>query len=200
MAQKKVKTKKKKRKMGRPSKFSKARPLIIRGIELGLSYNNAAISAGITATTFYNWLEKGEAEKKGTFNDFLDDIKKAEAKGELALLKIIDDAANGAGTVTEIKEVLTVAQDGSTTVIKREVTTKEIKGVWQAAAWRLERRNPDRYGRKVKVDHSWEDQLLKLVTSGTATVDEIIEEFGEPARELFESASIDVIEAGNSKA
>ena len=33
------------------------------------------------------------------------------------------------------------------------ITMAAMKGIWQAAAWRLERKHPDRWGRRDKIEH-----------------------------------------------
>jgi hypothetical protein len=77
---------------------------------------------GVSHTTYYTWLKKGEAWKEGDdplYLEFLESIKKGEAEGEQELLGIIKTAA---------------------------------KRNWTAAAWMLERMHPDRYGRKEQID------------------------------------------------
>jgi predicted transcriptional regulator len=96
------------------------RKALLNGIRLGMSYEKAAIFAGITYQTFKTWMDKGKVANKGQYREFYDELKKADAEGEAACIQKIQKAA----------------QDGT----------------WQAAAWILERRHPEDWGRKDKVD------------------------------------------------
>lgn len=66
---------------------------ILQGIKQGLTQERSAIAAGITERTFYNWIERGEKDTSGIFFQLFQDLKKAEAEGELNLLKTIQDAS-----------------------------------------------------------------------------------------------------------
>lgn len=91
----------------------------------GNYYKTAALSVGISEATFYNWKKRGEEVKSGKYLEFLELLKKAEAKSEAKYLGVIKDAAND--------------------------------GTWQASAWWLERRYPDRWGKKDKHELTGKD-------------------------------------------
>jgi hypothetical protein len=108
--------------VGRPSKLTeKTKEKLLFAIQEGLRYCDCCVLAGITFSTFRNWMIKGEEQaEKGEgdeFLDFFESVKRAEIEAELKLLK-------------------------------------KIKGdpSWQPAAWILERRYPDRYGRRERLD------------------------------------------------
>ncbi len=112
--------------MPRPTKLTdRVKKNIISAIRAGLSYERAALFAGISESTFYNWKERGEREGEGIYFEFLEDLKKAEIEGEVRNLAIISKAA---------------------------------EKQWQAAAWLLERRYPDLWGR-VDVKHTGKIEL-----------------------------------------
>lgn len=48
-------------------------------IKRGMPLTKAALLAGITATTFYNWYNKGKKAKSGKFKKFYDQIEEAKA-------------------------------------------------------------------------------------------------------------------------
>lgn len=74
-----------------------------------------------------------------------------------------------------------------------EIVKAARDGTWQAAAWLLERRYPDRWARVQKVEVSWRDQIMELIIAGTISKDDVIEELGDQlASELFESAGVSV--------
>jgi len=65
------------------------------------------------------------------------------------------------------------------------------EGTWQAAAWLLERRHPERWARVQKIEIDWKQKVIMLLKDGMVTQDEVIEEFGDSlAQELFNSAGI----------
>jgi len=80
--------------------------------------------AGIGVSTFYGWLERGEADQEaGTpsaFLEFSEAVHRARAEGEAMLLQQI-----------------------------RQAAPKD----WRAAAWILERTMPAKYGRRAEIKH-----------------------------------------------
>lgn len=89
-------------------------------ITLGMPLKFAAEAAGISESTFYEWMNKGEHEKKGQFSEFSEYIKRCQSQAVQLHLKLITKAAT--------------------------------EGSWQASAWILERRHPEEFGRKDKLD------------------------------------------------
>jgi transposase len=88
---------------------------IASALSEGLTFESACECGGVSKQTGYDWLKRGEAGEE-PFLTFSDAVKKAQALGEYALVRTIQDA-----------------------------TVKH----WQAAAWLLERRFPERWGRRV---------------------------------------------------
>jgi transposase len=115
--------------MGRPTKLNEqTHEAIVTAVRAGNYVETAAAAAGITATTFYRWMERGEADiendAQSPFRDFREAVEKAKAESEKIDLDLIAKAAG--------------------------------EGNWQAAAWRLERRFKDKWGRndKMKIEHA----------------------------------------------
>lgn len=81
-------------------------------------------AAGISVSTFYAWMERGEAgEEAGTqsaFLEFSEAVHRSRAEGEAMLLQQI-----------------------------RQAAPKD----WRAAAWILERTMPAKYGRRAEIKH-----------------------------------------------
>lgn len=116
---------------GRKSKLTQE--LIDEAVKLikAGNYNETVCQfLGIHKSTWYKWLQEGEAAKSGLKREFFDSIKKAESHSEIRNVQVIQKAA----------------QDGN----------------WQAAMTYLERKFPDKWGRKDKissdVNHSGEIQ------------------------------------------
>lgn len=92
-------------------------------------------------------MDRGQEEEDGIYADFVVTAKKAKASAEMRAISVIRKAFSG----YNVKTVKTVTKpDGS---FETTVTTgREFH--WQAAAWWLERRNPDRWGKKDRVEVS----------------------------------------------
>jgi len=104
---------------GRPSKLTpEVKARLVQAIEAGNYYEAACGYAGITYTTFRNWMIKGENAKSGTYREFFEAITRAE-------------------TVAEVRMVAQWQQ--------------HMPEDYRAIRDFLERRFPERWGRKDKV-------------------------------------------------
>jgi transposase len=104
---------------GRRSKLTaEVQEKIVRVIRAGNYAYIAAEYAGIGQSTFYRWLEQGEAQTTGPYRDFREAVKAAEREAE-------------------IRAVATVQQ--------------HMGKSWQAAMTYLERKFPQRWGRRLDV-------------------------------------------------
>ena len=112
--------------LGRPSKLTpELQDSIVKAIQAGNYAQVAARHAGIGETTFYRWLQQGqadaEANRKTSFRDFWEAVKKAESAAEVRAVVILQRA---------------------------------MPNSWQAAMTYLERRYPARWGRRERFEHS----------------------------------------------
>ena len=104
---------------GRRSKLTaEVQEKIVRVIRAGNYAYIAAEYAGIGQSTFYRWLEQGEAQTTGPYRDFREAVKAAEREAE-------------------IRAVATVQQ--------------HMGKSWQPAMTYLERKFPQRWGRRLDV-------------------------------------------------
>ena len=104
---------------GRPTKLTpEVQDIIVDGINAGLTLRLTCARAGVGRTTFYDWLEKGEAAKSGALMEFSDAVSRAKADSALRLVSQI---------------------------------TLQAPTDWRAAAFLLERRFPDDYGKRSEV-------------------------------------------------
>lgn len=122
------------RKVGRPSMFTEERRnKIIEYLTAGNYIDTACAAAGISTTTYYNWMERGKNERdritatssdplpdEAPYLEFVASIERAHADAEARNVAIIQKAA--------------------------------ITGTWQAAAWWLERTRPKKYARMEKAE------------------------------------------------
>ncbi len=91
---------------------------IVKRIRAGNYIRVACQAVGISHTTYFDWLKKGE-EDKSPYAEFLDAVKKAESEAHVEYVAIVASHA-----------------------------PKQ----WQAAAWWLERRFPELWGRRDRLD------------------------------------------------
>ena len=120
--------------MPRPRKLTKKlQAKIVAAIEAGNYPETAAVINGITGTTFYNYMKKGRESKtkRGVYFEFFEAVKKAERYAEAYFLQHIREAAEG---------------------------NEDSKPSWTAAAWYLERKYPEKWGRNERINIKGEMQ------------------------------------------
>jgi len=116
---------------------------IIQAILQGAYIETAAALAGVNKTTFYDWLKKGARAKRGTYHDFNRAVEEALAQSEADDLAVIEKAGRG----YETRRTKVVRSENGTVETTIETATRFD---WQASAWRLERRFPERWGRSAR--------------------------------------------------
>lgn len=80
--------------MARPDKLTpEAHKAIIDALSIGCTRKDSAESAGISYVTFLNWLETGQASKRGRFFEFLNAVTIAEAEARKKYTSTIARAA-----------------------------------------------------------------------------------------------------------
>jgi transposase len=124
--------------MARPTKFTpQVQARILDAIALGLTYEQAATSAGVHEESFRKFRLRNA--------EFVGALKKAEIDGMTARLERIQMAA---------------VRDGA----------------WQADAWWLERRYPDQWGKRERVDvnHTGSVDVRLAVRQMQAALDEVL--------------------------
>ncbi len=150
--------------MARPTKLTPdVQTKICTAIQAGNYIETASAFAGINKSTLYEWLKRGGDElarvakdarfrvlaSETIFVEFSNAVEEALAQSELHDVLIIQRAASGYDVLVT-KEVLD--KDGNVKVLK----TNSHEFDWRASAWRLERKFPDRWGRREKVEVSGE--------------------------------------------
>ena len=127
--------------------------IIVEALKTGNTRTGAAQLAGINIATFYRWLERGEQDaqhqRPSPYREFREAVARAEAQARQHLLE----------------RVLAHAEDRID-----PTTNKLLRGDWRAAAWLLERRWPDEFGERQRIDATitpiqprWEDpQVAEL--------------------------------------
>ncbi len=103
--------------------------------------------AGISTTSFYSWMKKGLDEDNRPYYKFRKKIMRIQAENEMEALDVIRAAAAGGRSIVETKVVVGQAKGHEITRVKKVSTPS-----WQAAAWFLERRHREEYGRNTPDD------------------------------------------------
>lgn len=148
-------------KAGRPTKISKS--LIdefARVIKAGNYIETAAAYVGISKNTVYDWLRRGAREKER-----LEKNPRAKPKKSEAPFVEFSDAVEKALAAAEIRDVMLIGKAAETQ--------------WQAAAWRLERKFPDRWGRKERLEVAAEVDISSYVNALSAAADEVWNDDGD---------------------
>lgn len=121
---------------GRPPEISRELiDYIARLVRIGNYIDVACAAAGISRQTYYNWAKRGHREKKRVAADARRSIRQDEA-----LYVNFVDTIEKAVAESEARDVLTVHKASQTN--------------WQAAAWKLERKNVGRWGRRSAIEVS----------------------------------------------
>lgn len=61
---------------------------ICDALSIGVPRNTAAQAGGITERTFYNWMERGEAGRRGRFVQFFQAVQAAENQAEITAMAV----------------------------------------------------------------------------------------------------------------
>lgn len=105
--------------------------MLITAIGLGAPRYVAAIKAGLDEKTLRNWLDRGETDEDGN---------------------PVDVRPNAEEFVEFRQEFLKAEAEAEQLMVDAIRCNPD----WKASAWMLERRHPDRWGQKQKLEHSGE--------------------------------------------
>ena len=139
------------------------RALFLEKIGLGMSVAKACGAVRIRESTYYNYVQKAndEKNKNSFYMEFMEDVKKAESTFAERASRVIHKAAVGHDVTTTKTVVKELAGGGK---ITETTTTMHREYHWQAAAWLLERRLPDEYGRRFDLDGNEATEVRIIVT------------------------------------
>src|SRR4051794_22477989 len=81
--------------MARPTKLTVAvRDRLVAAIRAGNYADAACLSAGISSSTYYRWLERGEREPAGIYHELWEAVRQAEGEAEVFAVAILRRAMN----------------------------------------------------------------------------------------------------------
>lgn len=143
---------------GSPTKLTKwASTTICEAIRLGNFKYVAAHMVGIGESTLKTWIQKGEGTwtdsrsgkqpaAKEPYKRFALDFRDAECEAEARAVALLEEAAAGMLEV-EKEEWYETNKEGERRLV-RDKTIERRKKDWHAAAFLLERRSAERWGRR----------------------------------------------------
>lgn len=116
--------------VGRPVKINPTiQAELVKMIQAGNYMETAAAFVGISISTMRDWIRRGEREAQR----FIDDARARPIKSETPFMEF-SAAIKKAQAAAEIRDVIIIGD--------------AARESWQAAAWRLERKYPEKWGRK----------------------------------------------------
>ncbi len=139
--------------MARPTKLT---PEVIEEIcnwlKLGYYQEDAATMAGISASTYYDWMKKG------------DDAQKALESGDSSSLPATQegDEVEVVNMFQEFSEAVKKARAEAEGAHIRNIRKAADNGNWQASAWWLERSFPQKWGKRSTLDLRDKDEVVQF--------------------------------------
>lgn len=143
---------------GRPTRLTPSvEKKVIKALKDGNYIETAAALAGISKSSIYEWLKRGAREIQR-----LEDNPRARLKKEEEPFVRFSDAVEKAQAMAEARDLSLIGQ--------------AAEGDWKAAAWRLERKFPDKWGRKdrlaAELEHSGDVGLDLVISYGSEDGDD----------------------------
>jgi len=147
----------------KPWKLTEAtKEKITSAIRAGAYIETAAAHAGISKQTLYTWLKAGARDiEKGLHTDesaFSRALETAISDAELRDIATVAQFANGYPVERVVTKVMVNVLGNE--ISRETVTERKIERAWQAAAWRLERRFPGKWGRRLEINHDGHESLV----------------------------------------
>lgn len=138
---------------------------IVNALRAGAYFEQACSAAAVHKETAYGWLRiagKARIRARGdldsiddTLTDheracltFSDSVAEAESSWEVGALALLERLARGG--IAQVKTVVKVDTKGK--VLETTTTTEHSLPSAQVLEWRLERRFPQRYGRRISIE------------------------------------------------
>lgn len=152
---------------------------VLKGIRLGMSYKDSALTAGISEGAWHKWLAKGRKGIK-PFNELVDRCAKAVEEAKRVNLGLVNMTARPGQKSTKT----TTEYDKDGNLIKTVTVTEDVLPNLRAVTWLLERRHPKEFGPKQEValsngENPFEVNLFSQALVGAGNPEEAIEGEGE---------------------
>jgi hypothetical protein len=127
-------------KVGRPALLDDpvTRQKLFNAIKIGAHIETAIAFASINKASFYAYCRKGRKHPDSAEGQFVNELEKAISEAELRDLQALDKHSLGGTITVQVKD-----EFGN-----ERTEYHVVKSDWRAAAWRLGRKYPDRWGLK----------------------------------------------------
>jgi len=138
--------------MARPTKLTyKLIEDISNWLKMGYYQEDAAVMVGISPSTYYEWMKKGEKVTEEA------DKKMLESGEEVKNDIVLDDDIEILDIFQEFSEAVKKARAEAEGAHIRNIRRASDNGVWQASAWWLERSFPKKWGKRSTLEIGGED-------------------------------------------
>lgn len=140
-------------------------------IKVGNYVEVAAALNGISKQCLYKWFKKGQSGK-GLYGKLVDVVQQSISYSEARDVAVVDKEAQGRNA--EYDE-------------KGKLLRESMPVNWKAAAWRLERKHPDRWGRREQVKLFDSSESEEFTAKGSHdSIMELIDHYNKKAKEAGE--------------
>lgn len=135
---------------------------ICSALRNGCYVETAVAYCGISKNTFYRWLRLANTDDSNTlYKELSHAIEIAFAQSEMRDIEVINKSAQGSPDILVYDDEGNILLDSKGNPI---ISEYGLPPNWKAAAWRLERRNPSRWGKQCQVELSHnEDNKIEIV-------------------------------------
>lgn len=138
--------------------------IIYEGIRIGLPFTRACILAGLDAKAPSLFRKYGENPKNRKFFDFICRCDRIAAEREMEALNVIRLASKGGQEFEESK--IKIGPRGTETTS----VTKVMLPQWQAAAWYVERRDKEFFGREASESNKTPEEFAEEIRQASIEV------------------------------
>ena len=152
---------------------------IVTALGAGSYFEQACACAGVHRETAYEWLrvaarlrirardEETRSDRERWCVELSDAVERAEAQWELSTVTSLDTLGGGGVLHT----VETVKTDADRTLIEKTVRSSRALPDARVLMWRLERRFPEQYGRRIEPHPPTAEHVLSLDERASALLE-----------------------------
>lgn len=174
---------------------------IVKLLKAGVTVTDACAHVGISTSTFYDWLGRGEAGE-APFAEFSSAVSRAYNAAKVAAIETIRAAMSPYNQTSTTKKTFTETRINPKTGeeytyrrVEESKTVTRLQGDFRAAIEYLKRRFPDEWRDQIRVE-DWRSQAIADIRSGVITPEmfpELEAAFDRAtAVQLFAEAGIEV--------
>ena len=125
---------------------------ICNWLKLGYYQEDAATMAGISTSTFYDWMKKGDEGQKALESGVSSSLPATQEGSEVEVVDMFQ----------EFSEAVKKARAEAEGAHIRNIRKAADNGTWQASAWFLERSFPQKWGKRSTMDFRDKDEVIQF--------------------------------------